>query len=228
MKRHSGRQPSKKKMRIRIGRDRRFDNISRRDVSDFNRLLQLFVSLQILFGSRRGVSFLLPLLLIAGLAFGGWMLFKGLKGPERMLESAHAQWDSGVTTEKLDAIKNYKKLIQMENPIEPGMRWLQTDRDILYRRIIEYELLFEKNESSTRDWIIRAYDEGFRDLRLPEGEVMDFWNKTLESLSGRSKKTPAEKKSKGKFGSNLRLEQGLLTRHGRDFQFSQWTPYQSG
>jgi len=206
------RQPSttlQKKMRIRIGRDRRFDNISRRDVSDFSRLFHLFVSLQILFGSRRGISFLLPLLLIAGLGFGGWMLYKGFNGPERLLETAHAQWDSGVTTEKLEAIKKYKKLIQMENPIEPGMRWLQTDRDMLYRRIVEYDLLFEKNESSTRDWIIRAYDEGFRDLRLPEGEVMDFWNKTLKELEGRSKKAPAEKKREGKFGSDPRLD-GLI------------------
>lgn len=197
-------------MRIRIGRDRRFDNISRRDVSDFSRLFHLFVSLQILFGSRRGVSFLLPLLLVAGLAFGGWMLLKGFNSPERMLEKAHANWDSGVTTQKLDAIRSYQKLLQMQNPIEPGMRWLQTDRDRLYRRVIEYELMFEKNETNAREWIISAYDEGFRDLRLPAGEVTDFWNTTLESLKGRSKKSrDVERKKDGKFGSDPRLE-GLL------------------
>lgn len=198
-------------MRIRIGRDRRFDNISRRDVSDINRLFQLFVSLQILFGSRRGgVPFLLPLLLIAGLGFGGWLLFKGFNSPERMLEKAHADWDSGVTTRKLDAMEKYQDLLQRSDPLESGMHWLQTDRDMLFRRVIEYKLVFEKNKTDTREWIIRAWDEGFRDLRFPEGEVLDFWDETLDSLKGRSKKSrDVESKKGSKFESDPRLE-GLL------------------
>jgi len=46
-------------MRIRIGgRDPRFKNIGGRDMHGIARMFQLFVSLQILFGSRRGLSLL--------------------------------------------------------------------------------------------------------------------------------------------------------------------------
>ncbi len=201
-------------MRIPRGRDRRFRNISRRDVNDISRLFHLFVSLQILFGSRRGVSFLLPLLLIGALAVGGWFIFKGVAGPQRSLEKAHANWDSGVTTKQQDAIVKYKELLQKDNPIEPGTRWLLSDRDLLYRRIVEYEYLYEKNERSARDWIIRAFDEGLRDLRLPPGEVTDFWDKTLQELGGRSPKQDSRRGDKasektGKFEIDPRLD-GLI------------------
>lgn len=170
------------------GRDPRFRGIGGRNMSEISRLFQLFVSLQILFGSRRGgVPFLLPLLFVGALAAGGWFLFQKFSSPERMLEQAHAEWDSGVTERKLDAMVKYKELLQKTNPLEPGTKWLTTDRDMLYRRIIEYEYKFEKNESTTWDWIVRAWDEGIRDLRLPQGEVLDFWKETTDQLRLRNR-----------------------------------------
>jgi len=71
----------------------------------------------------------------------------------------------------------------MDNPVQPGMRWLQNDRDTLYRRIVEHEVLYEENPRRAREWIIRAWDEGIRDLRFPEGEVNDLWIKATQSLS---------------------------------------------
>ncbi len=174
-------------MRIRIGgRDPRFKNIGGRDMHGIDRMFQLFVSLQILFGSRRGFSFLLPLLLLAALVFGGWFAFNAFSSPQRQLDRAHADWDSGVTTRQIAAIVKYKELLQKDNPIEPGMRWLQNDRDTLYRRIVEHQVLYEKDERGAREWIIRAWDEGIRDLRFADGEVLNFWNKATDSLRRRS------------------------------------------
>lgn len=208
-------------MRFRIGgKDPRFRGIGGRNMSEISRLFQLFVSLQILFGSRRGgIPFLLPLLFIAAIAAGGWFLFQSFSSPERMLEQAHADWDSGVTERKLDAMVKYKELLQKTNPLEPGTKWLTTDRDMLYRRIIEYEYKFEKNESTTWDWIVRAWDEGIRDLRLPNGEVLDFWKETTDQLrlrnrnrnsrSGDREESTKNQGSDNQFESDPRLN-GLL------------------
>lgn len=173
-------------MRIRIGgRDPRFRNIGGRDMRGIDRMFQLFVSLQILFGSRRGFSVVLPLLILAAIVAGGWFAFTAYNSPQRLLERAHANWDSGVTTQQLSAIREYEKLLQMDNPLEPGMRWLQNDRDTLYRRVIEHQVLYEKDDRRAREWIIKAWDEGIRDLRLGEGEVQDFWIKETDSLRRR-------------------------------------------
>ena len=145
-------------------------------------MLQMFVSLQILFGSRRGVSFVLPLLLLVALAAGAWFLFGFMNGPQRQLDNAHADWDSGVTTRQIAAIVKYKELLQKDNPIEPGMRWLQSDRDTLYRRIVEHQVLYEKDKRGAREWIIRAWDEGIRDLRFGDGEVNDYWVEATDGL----------------------------------------------
>ena len=126
---------------------------------------------------------LLPLLLVAALVVGGWFFFTSVNSPRSKLEQAHADWDSGVSTQQISAIKQYRKLLQMDNPLEPGMRWLRNDRDTLYRRIIEHEVLLEKNPRKAREWVIRAWDEGIRDLRFPEGETNDFWNETVQSFS---------------------------------------------
>lgn len=145
-------------------------------------MFQLFVSLQILFGSRRGFSFVLPLMLLAAVVAGGWFLFNLSYSPQRMLERAHADWDSGVSTRQISAIVKYKELLQKDNPIEPGMRWLQNDRDTLYRRIIEHQVLYQKDNRRAREWIIYAWDEGIRDLRFGEGKVNDVWVAETNSL----------------------------------------------
>lgn len=158
-----------------------------------DRMFQLFVSLQILFGSRRGFSVVLPLILLGAVVGGGWLAFNVYNSPQRQLERAHADWDSGVTTRQLTAITKYKELLQKDNPLEPGMRWLQNDRDALYRRIVEHQVLYEKDDRGAREWIIKAWDEGIRDLRA-DGEVNDFWIEATDSLRRRGSpdETPAE------------------------------------
>ena len=150
-----------------------------------DRMFQLFVSLQILFGSRRGFSIVLPLFLLAALVIGGWIALSVWNSPQRQLERAHADWDSGVSTRQIGAIVKYKELLQKDNPIEPGTRWLQNDRDTLYRRIVEHQVLYEKDDRGAREWIIKAWDEGIRDLRFADGETNDFWIKATDSLRKR-------------------------------------------
>ncbi len=207
-------------MRFKIGgRDPRFRGISGRNMSELSRLVQLFVSLQILFGSRRGggIPFLMPLLFLGALCLGGWFFFQAMYSPERTLEQAHADWDSGVTGRKMDAIVEYRKLLQKSNPLEPGTKWLTTDRDMLYRRIIEHELIFEQNETSAYDWVVRAWDEGIRDLRFPPGEVRDYWKKSTDLLRLRNRNRSSssgsrpvqESRSGGGLESDPRLD-GLI------------------
>lgn len=176
-------------MPVRIGgRDPRFKNIGGPNMRNIERMFQLMVSLQILFGSRRGVTLLLPLLIIGAVVVVGWLAFNALYSPQRKLELAHADWNSGVTQRQMDAIRQYQQLLLMDNPVEPGMRWLQNDRDTLYRRIIEHEVIYQKNDRTAREWSIRAWDEGIRDLRLPEGEARSFWERTVRSLQDDARK----------------------------------------
>ena len=176
-------------MRFRIGgRDPRFKNIGGRDMRGIDRMFQLFVSLQILFGSRRGVSVVLPLLILAAVVGGGWFAFTAYNSPQRSLERAHADWDSGVSTRQISAIKQYMKLLQMSNPLETGMHWLENDRDKLYRRVVEHQVLYEKDERGAHEWILTAWDEGIRDLRSSSDEVKEFWDKSVsDKISNRRK-----------------------------------------
>jgi hypothetical protein len=199
-------------MRIRIGgRDPRFKNIGGRDMQGIDRMFQLFVSLQILFGSRRGFSVLLPLLLLGAVVGGGWLAFNVYNSPQRQLERAHSDWDSGVTTRQLAAITQYKELLQKDSPIEPGTRWLQNDRDALYRRIVEHQVLYEKDERGAREWIIKAWDEGIRDLRFADGEAKEFWMEATDSLRRRGSPDETRNESEGVINDD-RLEDILRSR----------------
>lgn len=179
--------------------------------TEFEQLLHLFVSLQILFGSRRGISFLIPLLLIGAIGFGGWMFYRHNYSPERMLEGAHADWDSSDTQRQLSAISKYKELLRKTDPLEPGSRWLKDDRDTLYRRIITHELKFEKNKRSASEWVIMAWDEGIRDLRSfndEDEEVKVFWEQAIEKLKKHKPKPKSDSLDDdgGKFKNDPRLD----------------------
>jgi hypothetical protein len=149
-------------------------------MSEIERLIHLIASMQILFGSRRG-GFLI-LLLILGLAFGGWMTYNYAYSPERAVEVAHQKWNSNDTKQRIAAIKQYESLLLKTDPIDPARRWVKDDRDVLYRRVIVHELLFEEDESKAAEMIKLAWDEGHRDLRFHEEKVKDFWNTTTEPL----------------------------------------------
>ena len=149
-------------------------------MSEVERLIHLIASMQILFGSRRG-GWVIPLLLI-GLAFGGWYAFGQLLNPSTTLEKAHVMYDSSDTSEQIKAIAAYKKLLNKSDPLEPGRHWLRTDRDTLYRRVIQHEVLNAENETKASEWAIQAIEDGFTKLRFQNERVKTFWEKTLDSF----------------------------------------------
>jgi hypothetical protein len=149
-------------------------------MTEIERLIHLIASMQILFGSRRG-GLLVPLLLI-GLCVGGWFAYRNFMSPERKLERAHAMFNSSDSNEERKAIGMYKELLNRSDPIEPGRNWLRTDRDTLYRRIIQHELLNAENELRAAEWSIKAIEDGFTKLRFQNDRVKAFWEKTLGSF----------------------------------------------
>ena len=161
------------------------------NMTEIERLIHLIASMQILFGSRRGGA-IIPLLII-GLLVGGWFLYRHNYSPERALEKAHHMWESNDTKQQIAAIKTYKDLLAKSDPIEPNRHWLMKDRDTLYRRIIRHEFKFAENRNKAGEWIIKAWDEGYRDLRFQDESTRQFW--------GRDDGHPATKKqSQTQFG----------------------------
>ena len=149
-------------------------------MTEIERLIHLIASMQILFGSKRGGA-LIPLLVIAILV-GGFFVYRFQFSAESALERAHAKWDSGVTKEKIEAIREYKSLLQKSDPIEPNRKFLMDDRDVLYRRIITHEIKFTLDDAAAAGWVNRAWDEQIRDLRFSDDEVKEFWEETTAPL----------------------------------------------
>lgn len=131
-------------------------------------------------GARLG-CLLLPLLLIAAAIIGGFT-FLYSSSPERAVELANQKFDSQDTKRQIEAIKEYQTLLQRKSPIDPARFWVIDDRDTLYRRIVVHEFKFQKNEGKASEWILKAWDEGIRDLRIQEPEVKAFWEETVEAL----------------------------------------------
>lgn len=164
-------------------------------MTEVERLIHLIASMQILFGSRRG-GWLVPLLIV-GVIVGGWYGYRYAYSPERAVEQAHQLWDSGVSRKRIEAIKQYKALLQKTDPLDPGRRLVTDDRDTLYRRIVVHEFKFEKDEEQAAEWILRAWDEQIRDLRIQDEMTKTFWDNTIESL--KLKARIKEKNRNGKF-----------------------------
>ena len=166
-------------------------------MSEVERLIHLIASMQILFGSRRG-GVVFPLILI-GLAAGGWYAYNQFMNPSTTLEKAHVMYDSSDTGEQMKAIAAYKRLLNKTDPLEPDRHWLRKDRDTLYRRIIQHEILNAENESKAGEWSIQAIEDGFTKLRFQDERVKKFWDKTLASFKqekkrDKNKKQPTVKK----------------------------------
>ncbi len=163
------------------GYRRRHGNM--RGMSEFERLLHMFVSLQILFGSRRG-SLLIPVLVIA-LGIGGWFIWQRYNSPDRPLATIDADWDTGDTKKRIVCIREYKKLLQKKDSIETSRYFLKEQRERIYRRIITYHVKFDFDEADARDWIRNARDEGFESparLEIVDDKVIEFWNETVRKL----------------------------------------------
>ena len=154
-------------------------------LTEIERLIHLIASMQILFGSRRGGA-LIPIVII-GLAVGGWFLYRYNYSPEVALERAHQMWDSNDTKQQISAIKTYRKLLHKTDPLEAGRHWLTDDRDTLYRRVIRHDILFAEDEAKAAEWVLKAWDEGIRDLRFQDERVKEFWDKTTASSKQKNK-----------------------------------------
>ena len=128
----------------------------------------------------------------------------------------------------MEAIVIYKKLLGKRDPIEPNRNWLLDDRDTLYRRVIRYEYKFEGNENKAGEWIIKAWDEGLRDLRFQaaDEDVKEFWTKTTDALRQKNKARKRPKKNDsepdGKFDRIPGLDNARLDRsqHELGWQFA--------
>lgn len=71
--------------------------------------------------------------------------------------------------------------------MDPARRWVRDDRDTLYRRVVVHEYKFQKNPAKAREYILDAWDEGIRDLRIEEPEVLAYWNSVVEPLKEKDK-----------------------------------------
>lgn len=200
-------------MRIRIGYGgpRGYQHGYRRpegNLSEFERLLHLIVSLQILFGSRRG-GLLIPLLLVA-LGFGGWWAYNHFSGPDRQLQNADLKWDSGDTQQRIQAIRDYKQLLSKKDPIDPGLNLLKDGRERLYRRIVIHHVLFDISDTDANDWIREAWDEGFRDLGFQDEKVKQKWADVTRGLQRSLPGNGLPRDDKGKFDSIPGMDGGAF------------------
>ncbi len=160
-------------------------------MSELERLLHLFVSLQILFGSRRGG--MAPLIVIA-LLVAGWFLWAHYNNPLRTLETADRRWDTGVTQDRIDAIAEYKSILRGKDAIDPQRKLLGSanDRARLYRRIIEYHVKFDRDLREGREWVIAAWQENLRDLNFGEEKLDGFYRMVVDDIRSRGVRAPID------------------------------------
>lgn len=171
------------RLRIGYGGPKEYQHGYRRpagNLSEFERLIHLMVSLQILFGSRKG-SLLIPVLLVV-IGVGGWWAYKHFTGSDRLLQIADKKWDSGDTQLRIQAIRDYKILLIKKDPIDPGLNLLKDGRERLYRRIVIHHVLFDISAADANDWIRDAWDEGFRDLGFQDEKVIKRWEEVTAGL----------------------------------------------
>ena len=169
------------------------------NLSEFERFLHLIVSLQILFGSRRG-TIMIPIFIVA-IGLGGWWAYNHFNSPDRLLANADQKWDSRDTQQQIEAINDYKVLINKKDPLDPGLHLLKEGRERLYRRIIIHHVLFNISDSDANDWIRQAWDEGFRDLGFQDERVKKKWDDITTSLKRDFPSDTLKDPKKGKFDS---------------------------
>ena len=189
------------------------------NMSEFERLIHLVVSLQILFGSRRG-GLLLPLIIVC-LAVGGWYAYNHFLSADNSLRKADILWDSGDTENRNEAIRKYKLILRSRDKIETHRWALRSDRDRLYRRIIEHHLKYDGDKSDARDWVKDAYDEGMRlrDMNFGDQELEQFWNEVTGELK-RKDNTKKPNRGNGKYENLPGLDGSFKPSAKSQFQFA--------
>lgn len=209
-------------MRIRIGTNQRnYQNYGhgRSQMSEFERLLHLIVSLQILFGSRRGAIWI-PVAILA-LLFGGFFYYNHMyNNPQRMLASADQKWNSGVEREQMAAITSYMEILEKKdgnlldsilNPsksakqaknAEPLLKDVERRKE-LYSRIIRHKFRFV-NPDDAAVWVRRAVGEKISLTFIgsdgnEDEELTTFWTNATKTLKkDKRQKNKAKKASESK------------------------------
>jgi hypothetical protein len=160
---------------------------NRGQMSELERLFHLFVSLQILFGSRRG-GIGVPLILLA-LLIGGWFVYSNWFRADPALSRADRKWESGESTQRIEAIKDYKELLRKKDPLDANFFWMRerSGRARLYRRIVEYHVMYDIDKSAARDWVYEAWSENIRDLDFENDEVNEYYKKVTDEIKAKQK-----------------------------------------
>lgn len=136
-----------------------------------NELVHIMLSLQIMFGSRRGAGAFLAVLLLCGV---GYLAFVFFTNPAGALEKADRMWDRD---QNVEAVREYKSLLRKRDPLEPEYALLaREDRPRLFRRIISHEVRYGV-PAEARDWINEAWEEGIRFDKsdFQHAEVWALW-----------------------------------------------------
>jgi hypothetical protein len=129
-------------------------------------------------------SLVFPLLLLIT-AIGGWLVYRNWYDPAKALEKADIMWDTGDSRERVAAVREYKYLLRKTDPLENKLFWLkgETQRKLLYQKIIEYHVKYDDNQSDAREWLIKAWAENLRDLNFGNDEQLNnFWKEETERI----------------------------------------------
>ena len=184
-------------------------------MSEFERILHLVVSLQILFGSRRGVIWI-PVVILA-LLFGGLFFYNHMyNNPQRMLASADQQWNTGVEQEQMAAINSYMEILEKKdsnlldkllNPSKNAKRAKNSEpllkdterRKELYSRIIRHKFRFI-NPDDAAIWVRRAVSENISLTFIgkdgtEDEELTTFWNNATKTLKKNKRRKQKSKNS---------------------------------
>ena len=184
-------------------------------MSEFERILHLVVSLQILFGSRRGVIWI-PVVILA-LLFGGLFFYNHMyNNPQRMLASADQQWNSGIEREQMAAIISYMEILEKKdsnlldnilNPSKSAKRAKNSEpllKDIerrkeLYSRIIRHKFRFV-NPDDAAVWVRRAVSENLSLTFIgadgtEDEELTTFWKNATKTLKKNKRQKNKNKNS---------------------------------
>ena len=144
---------------------------------NLHEIMHLIISLQMLFGSRRGGTGLLLLIIVVGVI--AYLIYSLVADPTKALAKADILWDRD---DRVAAVRQYKQLLRKRDPLsQDGLAWLQDSRPRLYRRIITFEAEYG-DPADARDWIKDAWNEGHRDLVFDKKSAQDLWSEETQRL----------------------------------------------
>ena len=157
--------------------NRRRDRVSTVDMDGFS---HTFLSLKLMFGSRRFLGTLLAILLLCG---AGYLAYNYLVDPSRGLRHADHLWNRD---QNVEAVREYKALLIKRDPLDHQFALIPgPERPRLFRRIISHEARYG-NRAEARDWITAAYGEGinFEKADFEDEQVYLLWQEVIADYTG--------------------------------------------